>query len=139
MQLHEIFLIVTLILEIQGGQTVGSATGFFYQKNDVTYLVTGRHIVISEEKNHRSEQLVLLLHTDHNDISKSEKFSVDLYRDDKALWHEHPAHSKSGVDLAVTELDQERLRKKYVFKALSRQSFFRYQTHYVNIKVNKTP
>ena len=120
MQFHEIFLIVTLILEIQGGQTVGSATGFFYQKDDVTYLVTSRHVVINEEKGHKPEQLVLLLHT--LDTDRSVKFPVDLYEGNKALWHDHP--SESSVDLVVVELDQERLRRKHTFKAAAKQTVF---------------
>jgi len=122
-QIHEIVLIVTLILEIQGGQPIATATGFFYHQDGNTYLVTSRHVVINEKKDHKPEHLVLL-HSDNNDLTKSKRFQVDLYRDGKPLWHDHPDYSNFGIDITVVELDQKRLRKGHVFKALSKQSFF---------------
>ncbi len=33
-QLHEILTVVTLIIQIQNGQEIGTATGFFYQNGN---------------------------------------------------------------------------------------------------------
>jgi len=48
--MSELFFVVTLITMIQGGKPVGTATGFFYLKNDVLYFVTNRHVVIDEPR-----------------------------------------------------------------------------------------
>lgn len=48
--MNELLFIVALITMVQGSQNVGSATGFFYVKNDVLYFITNRHVVIDETK-----------------------------------------------------------------------------------------
>ena len=48
--MNELLVIVALIVQIQNGQPIGTATGFFYLKNDTVYLVTNRHVVLDEAK-----------------------------------------------------------------------------------------
>ena len=121
---QEIFLVTTIILELTQGVEVGNATGFFYQKDDTVYLVTARHVVCDR----KPDSLLLKLHTDAKDASKSMGFLVDLYREGRPLWHGHPKYRPdrpTGLDVVVVELNQERLRKgKWVINSLSKSRFF---------------
>lgn len=48
---------VVLVTQMQGGQVVGQATGFFYQNDGRVYLVTNRHVVRDEAKGHLPDTL----------------------------------------------------------------------------------
>lgn len=122
--MRELLLVVTLILQIQNGQPVGSATGFFYEKNASLYLVTNRHVVLDETKNIKPELLRLKLHKDPNDLTKNIDIDIPLYSDGKAKWHSHPDYSAKKIDIAIIEIDSEKL-KPYSFKALSASTFLR--------------
>jgi len=45
-RMSDFFLVVSLITMLIGGKDVGTATGFFYVKNETTYLVTNRHLLM---------------------------------------------------------------------------------------------
>jgi S1-C subfamily serine protease len=55
--MSDLLVVVALVLQIQNGQPVGTATGFFYVKNDTIYFVTNRHVVIDETKGIKSDLL----------------------------------------------------------------------------------
>lgn len=121
--MSEILFIVSLITMVQDGTPVGSATGFFYLKNDVLYFVTNRHVVIDEQKGLKPDALRLRLHADANDLTKNVDRVVELYRGGKPRWHVHPKHPKVPVDIAVVQLDAKPLTSGVILKALSRSNF----------------
>lgn len=120
---HELFLIVTLILQIQSGQAIGTATGFFYSRAGEMYLVTNRHVLLDESKNLRPEALRITLHTDANDLRKVERIDVPLYRDGRPRWHVHPDYAEHQTDVAVVQLDQAAMRGDVIVRSLSKDSF----------------
>ena len=60
-RMSDFFLVVSLITMLIGGKDVGTATGFFYVKNETTYLVTNRHVVVDETKGLKPDALRLKL------------------------------------------------------------------------------
>ena len=116
MQINEIFIIVTIIFEMVSSHEVGNASGFFYQKDNTVYLVTFRHVVCERRPDH----LVLVLHTDSRDPRQNEELKVDLYREGQPLFH---VHSHPKIDIAVVELDQQKLKDNYVINTLSKSRF----------------
>lgn len=107
----DLFLIVALITMLQGGTGVGTATGFFYQKNNTIYLVTNRHVVVDETKGIKPEALSLKLHTDPQDLTKNVDRTIPLYKNGNPTWHVHKNYNKIPIDVAVVEVEQEQLTK----------------------------
>lgn len=122
--INEILVTVTLIIQIQDGQQVGTATGFFYIRNDVVYFVTNRHVIVDEEKGIKPHTLRVKLHLDPNDMTKNVDFDIPLYSAGLARWHVHPDYTVKKIDVAVVELDQRALRAGHFLKGLSASNFF---------------
>lgn len=120
MGVHELLLTVAIIAQVQGGNIVGSATGFFYLKNDRLFLVTNKHVFKDNAKNLAPETFVLRLHTDVNDLKRNSEFSVKLYDNGKPLWMVHS--TESNADVAVIELSKQDIAR-YVIKAFSKENF----------------
>ncbi len=82
---------------------VGSATGFFYEEQGRTYLVTNRHVVIKEDTNFYPDTILLTVHTSSADIYACRDVPIPLYDSKtKPVWLEHP---KSGDKVDVVALD----------------------------------
>jgi len=120
---NELLFIVALITMVQGSQNVGSATGFFYVKNDVLYFITNRHVVIDETKGLKPDDLRIRLHTDVGDLTKNADRTIALYRGGKPRWHVHRNYPKVPIDVAVIELDQKEVTTGTLLKALGRSNF----------------
>lgn len=122
--LNEIWAVVSLLVQIQNGQPIGTATGFFYLKNNIVYLVTNRHVVLDEAKNIKPDALRLKLHVDPSNLAKNVDFEVPLYSKGIARWYVHQDYASKKIDVAVVEVDQERLKRGHFVKALSAANFF---------------
>lgn len=118
-----ILIVVALVIQMQGGQPIGTATGFFYVKGDALYFVTNRHIVLNEKKGIKPDSLRLKLHVDANDLTKNQDLNIKLYSKGKPLWHVHENYKKEGIDIAVLKLNRDTIQKKYLIKALSADRF----------------
>ena len=120
--IHELFLVVTLIVQLQGGQPVGTATGFFYTHGGQLYLVTNRHVVADDAGKIRPDALRITIHTDARDVRKTVDIDVPLYRDGKPRWRPQRAR-ESQADIAIVELDQRVFREGVVLTSLSKDDF----------------
>lgn len=121
--INEILAVVILIIQIQSGQPVGTATGFFYVKNDIVYMVTNRHVVLDEEKGIKPDTLRVKLHEDPKDMTKNVDFDIPLYSNDSVKWHVHSDYKTKKIDVAVIEIDQRALRAGHFIKGLSSSNF----------------
>ena len=121
--MNDLLLVVTLIVMVQGGRDVGTATGFFYSKNDVLYFVTNRHVLHDEAKGLKPDALRVRLHADAKDLTKNVDRVLPLYRGSTAAWHVHKDYARTRVDVAVIELDAKTITGGTVIKALNRGNF----------------
>jgi S1-C subfamily serine protease len=121
--MSDFFLVVSLITMLLGGKGVGAATGFFYLKNETTYLVTNRHVVIDETKGLKPDALRLKLHTDARNITKNVERTIPLYDNARPKWHVHRDYPKVPIDIAVIEIEPKQLEGT-IIKSLSREAFF---------------
>jgi S1-C subfamily serine protease len=121
MPVNEIVATVALVFQIKAGAVLGSATGFFYTRNDELFFVTNQHVVRNDAAGIIPDTLRLRLHTDPNDIAMSADYDVPLYNGTQHLWRIHP---KSAVaDIAVVKLDKTQVQAKFFVKAWSAQAF----------------
>jgi hypothetical protein len=86
---------VTLIEAFSMGQApqptrCHSATGFFYRQNDDKYLVTNRHVVVSENEQKYPDTLRIKVHTSRTSLLPTRIIEIPLYHENNILWIEHP-------------------------------------------------
>ena len=120
--IHELFFLVTLIVQLQGGQPVGTATGFFYSRANQLYLVTNRHVVSDEAAGIRPTALRVTVHADPRDVRKTIDIDIPLHRDGKPRWHLQGTREPQA-DIAIIELDQPVFAKGVVLTALTKADF----------------
>ena len=80
---------------------LGSGTGFFFRKDDKLYVITNRHVIISEEEHTYPEFIKLKIHNDNNNLQSTREISIDLYNGSKPQWLEHP----KGGSMDIVALD----------------------------------
>ena len=107
MALNEIVATVSIVIQLISGSVVGSASGFFYTKDEKLFLVTNQHVMRNDKKRIVPDTLRLRLHTDQNDIRKNGELDVPLYNNGKKLWKIHSNYP--DADVALDEIHQERL------------------------------
>jgi S1-C subfamily serine protease len=107
---------------VQGGKAVGTATGFFYLKNDRIYFVTNRHVVLDETKGLKPDELVVRLHANPKDLTANVERRIPLYRGATPTWHVHKNYPRVPIDVAVIDLEKQ-VTDSVVIKALSSSTF----------------
>lgn len=121
--MNELLFVVALVTIVQGGKPVGTATGFFYLREDNLYFVTNRHVVLDEAKGITAESLRVRLHADPNNLTKNVEREIPLYNAGQPLWFVHPNYAKSKIDIAIVKLDKTALTVGTYIKALEASNF----------------
>lgn len=117
MGLNEIVATVTIVIQVAGNSIIGSASGFFYKKDENLFLVTNQHVMRDDKKGIVPDTLRLRLHTDPNDIRKNGEVDIPLYKNGKRLWK---IHSKlPHADVALLKLDANDIKQRFFVRALS--------------------
>lgn len=95
--LDKMYLRVAKVLTFAGGRPLTNATGFFYLHDEFLYLVTSRHVVISEAVQHRPDRLQVSLHSNARNLQERKELSVPLYLDGVPQWYQHPSCCAADV------------------------------------------
>ena len=95
-----------------------NASGFFFERDGVLYLVTSRHVVLDTAAKHFPDRLEIELHLDAVDLTRSTGFSIPLYASGKSVWRQG-RDSGGEVDIAVLELDRTKLPPAGVLRAFT--------------------
>jgi len=95
------FLRVAKVLTFANGQAMNNATGFFFLHEKFLYLITARHVVISDAGQLSPDQLQVSLHTEAVDLQQRADLSIPLYVDGVPQWFQHPQHGASADLVAV--------------------------------------
>lgn len=103
-----LFLAAPRVTTFLGSRALTQASGFFFMRDERLYLVTSRHVLIDKEADHLPDRLEIELHLNDTDLTRSTGFSMLLYRDGRAAWHQG-RDSGGGVDVAALELEREHL------------------------------
>lgn len=117
MQLHggsmldRMYLRVAKVLTFAGGQPLTNATGFFYLHDEFLYLITSRHVVISEAVQHRPDRLQLSLHSHATNLQERDELSVPLYSDGVPQWYQHP--NRSTADIVAVSINDPHVLTRY--------------------------
>jgi len=96
---------VTRVLTFAGSRGLTSASGFFFERGGLLFLVTSRHVLFDAPSGHAPDRIKVQMHTDPRDLTRLATLSVLLYRQGVAVWHQ--ARDSGGeVDVAALELDR---------------------------------
>ena len=116
--IEPLLLTATRVSTFDGARPLTVASGFFFERAGRLFLVTGRHVVVDKPTNHHPDRLVIELHTDAKNLTRSISFSVLLYRDGKSVWRQ--GRDEGGeIDVAVIELDRAALPASVVLRCFT--------------------
>ena len=116
---ESVLLATTRVLTFAGSRGLTSASGFFFERDGRLYLVTSRHVLFDAPTNHVPDRIGIELHTDAQDLTRLTIFSILLYHEGVATWHQ--AEDGGGeVDVAVIELDRDALPQSCVMQPFGR-------------------
>jgi S1-C subfamily serine protease len=101
-----------------GTQLLTVASGFFFERDDRLYLVTSRHVLVDLSSGHQPNRLEIEMHTNIDDLAKAVAFSVLLYDEGRAVWHQG-RDGAGDIDVAVIELDRSALPDPVVLRPFS--------------------
>lgn len=106
--IEALLLAATQITTFSTDKPSTNATGFFFEREARLYLVTNRHVVLEETIEHAPERIEIVLHIDPENVASVTSFSIPLYVDGIAVWHEG-IDSGGRVDVVVIPLDRAAL------------------------------
>jgi hypothetical protein len=108
------------IFTFSGQLGLTNATGFFFARDDRLWLVTSRHVLFDEPSKHFPDRIEIELHINADNVAESTGFSIPLYRDSTAIWHQ-AEDSAGNVDVALIELNRAALPATMVYRAFTPQ------------------
>jgi len=122
MAVNPIVTTVTRIQQLNSNSVIGTATGFFYTRNNKLFLVTNRHVTQDKVSGTVPDTLRLLLHRDPNNTSDNGTYDVPLYSSSGVpLWKSHPI--QGVADVAVLELDANTIQSQFFVKGWAASAF----------------
>lgn len=105
---ESLLLTVPRVSTFQGQAGLTGASGFFFERDERLYLVTSRHVLIDEASGHFPDRLEIEVHTDRSDLARTAVFSLLLYENGRARWHQ--AEDSGGeIDVAAIPLQRKML------------------------------
>lgn len=122
--IEPLLLTTTRVSTFNGNCPLTQATGFFFEREDRLFLVTGRHVVIDEPTKHLPNRIEIELHNDPENLTRSIGLSVWLYRDGKSIWHQGE-DSGGEIDVAVIELDRKAMPESVVLRSFTPEHLLR--------------
>lgn len=106
------------ISTFEPARSLTHASGFLFERDARLYLVTSRHVLVDEPSGHHPNRIEIELHTDVDDLAKSVRFSVLLFRDGQSQWHQG-CDASGDIDVAVLELDRAALPPSALVRAFT--------------------
>ncbi len=106
--IEPILLTTTRVTTFKGQQSLTTASGFFFERDERLFLVTSGHVVSDGASGHAPDRLELELHTDAENLTRSIGLSVLLYREGRSVWRQG-ADAGGQIDVVAIELDRAAL------------------------------
>lgn len=119
MMVESLLLAVTRLSTLDADQqVVSNATGFFYEDQGKLFLITNRHVVLSEETGHQPHALQIELHIDESNLAAVTDFQVPLYANELPLWSEQQ-DAAGLIDMVAIELSRSAMPETLVYAAFT--------------------
>jgi len=116
--IDSLLLTATRIATFDLERPLTNATGFFFERDGRLFLVTSRHVVIDTPTQHFPNRIEFAVHSNPDDLARSEPFTVMLYEDGKSIWRQG-SDSGGEIDVALIEIDREALPARSLLRAFT--------------------
>jgi hypothetical protein len=116
--IEPLLLTAARVSTLLGDRPLTNATGFFFERDGRLFLVTGRHVLIDRPSKHFPDRVVIELHTDPDNMTKSTGFSIPLYRAGKSVWRQG-LDTAGEIDVAAIEIERAALPATTVYRAFT--------------------
>jgi hypothetical protein len=103
-----------------GTQGLTNASGFFFRRDGKLFLVTSRHVFIDEALDHHPDRVEVELHLDADNAVQSTGWSVLLYANERAAWHQG-LDDAGEIDVAAIEIEEDKLPQGTALQAFTPQ------------------
>lgn len=114
--MDKLIFAVVMIFQVNNNQVIGTATGFFYEFENKTYLITNKHVLEYSLKGN-NPKIYLKLHTDNKDLSKLKTVEIPLIKDKNLNWF-----SYNDADIAALPIPAN-LFKGTITNSFSKKDF----------------
>lgn len=129
MMVESLLLAVTRVSTMSADQQVlSNATGFFFEDQGKLFLITNRHVVLSEETGHQPQSLQIELHIDASNLTAVTDFQVPLYANECPLWSEQQ-DTAGLIDMVAIELSRAAMPETLVHAAFTRAHLVQQYDH----------
>ncbi len=118
--IESLLIATTRVVTYSHQRWLTNASGFFFERDDRLFLVTCRHVVCDEPRQHFPDHIELELHINRDNIAECVGYTIPLYREGIGLWRQG-ADDAGEVDVAVIELDRGALPERMVYTAFTPQ------------------
>ena len=112
---------VSIVFQMKDGEIIGSASGFFYTRNNDLFLVTNHHVVRDEKEGILPDAVRLRLHTNSTNVTQNEEVDIPLYQNGKPAWRIHATQPQA--DVALIRLNKDDLQRRFFIRAWSKENF----------------
>jgi len=116
--IEPILLTTAQIGTFDGRRPLTNASGFFFRRDARLFVVTSRHVVVDRASDHRPDRIEIELHVDQDNLARSARFSIPLYRDGTSVWRQGK-DATGEIDVAVIELDPDALPATMSYRAFT--------------------
>lgn len=108
--ISELNVLVVKINTLNKSKTLtGSATGFFFNDNGMSFLITNKHVVSD------SYYFQIYLHNSYSNYSLKNEIIINLYKDDKPNWLDHPDYPNNRADIVAIPMNNAVLGERYLW------------------------
>jgi S1-C subfamily serine protease len=121
--IESLLLTATRVFTFDQQRVLTNASGFFFERDSRLFLVTSRHVLIDEPSDHLPDRVEIELHTDPDNMASSTGFSIPLYRDGKAVWHQG-IDAGGQIDVAAVEIERGALPQTTVYRAFTPEHLY---------------
>ena len=121
--IESLLLTATRVFTFDQQRALTNASGFFFERDARLFLVTSRHVLIDEPSEHLPDRVEIELHTDPDNMASSTGFSIPLYRNGKAVWHQG-IDAGGQIDVAVVEIERGALPPTTVYRAFTPEHLY---------------
>lgn len=122
MKIESILLTTVRVQTFSGSQHLSNATGFFFEREEMLFLITCRHVVFDSVNKHYPDRLELEFHIDEARQLQSAGYSIPLYQNGLGLWRTC-SDTAGDVDIAAIEITRKFLPDNVMYQAFSPDHF----------------
>ncbi len=113
-----LLLTAARVTTFRQGRSLTGASSFFFQRDEKLFLITSRHVLVDAPSGHFPDRIEIELHADADDLAKSTRFSMLLYRNGESVWRQG-GDAAGAIDVAAIEIDRSALPRPTVYRAFT--------------------